>query len=166
MRALFVGRFQPFHNGHLKAIQYIAKLDDFIIIGVGSSQEKNTTENPFSFEERRDMIERSIKLDKEKYVVKPIPDFGNSQVWVDYIRKNLPAFDVVYTSAPREKKIFKDANIRVSNVPLFDRTVYTGTAIRRKISAGERWGQLVPKGTAEVIKKADGVKRITRLFIG
>lgn len=45
--ALFVGRFQPFHLGHLKVIKDILKKNDFIVIAIGSSDEKNTDKNPF-----------------------------------------------------------------------------------------------------------------------
>ena len=52
MKALYIGRFQPFHKGHLKILQKLAKKYDEIIIGIGSSQYSNTLENPFTSEER------------------------------------------------------------------------------------------------------------------
>ena len=61
MKALFIGRFQPFHNGHLKVIQNSINLYDEVIIGIGSAQYSNTTDNPFTAEERKLMIERSLK---------------------------------------------------------------------------------------------------------
>ena len=61
--ALFIGRFQPFHNAHLEDIKNILKEADEIIIGIGSSQESNTKENPFSYEERKEMIEETLKAD-------------------------------------------------------------------------------------------------------
>ncbi|MBM3309084.1 MAG: nicotinamide-nucleotide adenylyltransferase [Candidatus Altiarchaeales archaeon] len=165
MRALFVGRFQPFHLGHLKAVEYVAKVANHVIIAIGSSQENNTLENPFSYEERIKMIEKSLRLSKDRYTIVPVPDFGDEKIWVEYVSKKLPKFDVVYANAPREKKIFKNAHMQLRNVPLYDRTIYNGTDIRRRISSGSRWENLVPKGTAEVIKKVDGVKRISRLFL-
>jgi nicotinamide-nucleotide adenylyltransferase len=163
MRALFIGRFQPFHLGHLKAIEYVSRVADFVVIGVGSSQEKNTTENPFSYEERREMIEHSLTIDKSKYSVVPIPDIGNDALWVKSIVDKLPQFDVIYTNSPPEKKIFREARLQVWNVPLFDRKHLNASEIRRKLSAGENWQELVPKGTAAVIRKVDGVKRIVRM---
>jgi len=57
MIALFIGRFQPFHSGHLDAIKQIS--EEEIIIGIGSSQYSKTEENPYSFEERKKMIKKS-----------------------------------------------------------------------------------------------------------
>ncbi|MDD5111178.1 MAG: nicotinamide-nucleotide adenylyltransferase [Candidatus Altiarchaeota archaeon] len=165
MKALFVGRFQPFHNGHLKAIDYVSRIADSIVIGVGSSQESNTLENPFSYEERKEMIEKSLKVPAAKFSVHPIPDFGDEAKWVAYIRANLPAFDTVFTNAPREKKIFRNANVPVLSVPLYDRTLCNATDIRRKMSSKDKWEALVPKETASVIKKAGGVGRITKLVL-
>jgi cytidyltransferase-like protein len=42
MPAIFVGRFQPFHKGHLKAIRWILKREKEIFIVIGSSQESFT----------------------------------------------------------------------------------------------------------------------------
>jgi len=164
MRVLFVGRFQPFHLGHLKAIEYISRVADFIIIGVGSSQEKNTLENPFSYKERREMIERSLKIDKSRYSIVPIPDVGNDALWVKSIIEMMPKFDVIYTNSPHEKKIFREARLQVRNIPLFKRSHLNATEVRRKLSGGENWQELVPKETAAVIRKVDGVKRIVRLI--
>ena len=59
-KALFIGRFQPFHQGHLDAIKQIS--EDEIIIGIGSSQYSKTDDNPYSFEERQKMIEKTLLM--------------------------------------------------------------------------------------------------------
>ena len=50
--ALYIGRFQPPHLGHISVIKEILKKYDSVIIGIGSAQEKGTYENPFSAAER------------------------------------------------------------------------------------------------------------------
>ncbi|HDH28034.1 MAG TPA: nicotinamide-nucleotide adenylyltransferase, partial [Euryarchaeota archaeon] len=52
MRALLIGRFQPFHKGHLAVIKKILSEADELIIVVGSSQHRGAVENPFSADER------------------------------------------------------------------------------------------------------------------
>ena len=59
MKALYIGRFQPFHNVHLKILQKFTKKYDEIIIGIGSAQYSNTLDNPFTLEERKLMIRKS-----------------------------------------------------------------------------------------------------------
>src|SRR3989338_2105632 len=107
-RALFIGRFQPFHNAHLADIKKILKESDEVIIAIGSSQEKNTLENPFSYNERKRMIVTVLKKHKIKnFKMYPVPDFHNNSKWVDYIKKNLPKFDSVYSGNQLTLKCFK-----------------------------------------------------------
>ena len=62
---LFIGRFQPFHNGHLKAIENILEVCEKVIIVIGSAQEKNTPKNPFSSTQRVEMIKAVLEDDME-----------------------------------------------------------------------------------------------------
>ena len=50
-RAFFIGRFQPFHRGHLAMVRRILETNDEIIVGIGSAQYSHTGEN--RSEERR-----------------------------------------------------------------------------------------------------------------
>jgi len=60
MSAIFVGRFQPFHKGHLEAIKWILKREKEILIFIGSLQESWQKDNPFSFFERKEMVEKAL----------------------------------------------------------------------------------------------------------
>ena len=78
--ALYLGRFQPFHLGHLDAIdQIIADGVDRIIVGIGSSQEELTRANPFSYDERKEMINRVLIDSNIKFEICSIPDFASNQ---------------------------------------------------------------------------------------
>ncbi len=55
-RAVFVGRFQPYHKGHHEAVKYILGKYSELVIVVGSAQENYTWENPFTAGERVEMI--------------------------------------------------------------------------------------------------------------
>ena len=63
---LFPGRFQPFHNGHVRIIEeiYMNVSDDLIINVVNS--EKRTERNPFSFEIIEKMIKAVFPVDSIK----------------------------------------------------------------------------------------------------
>src|SRR3989344_3055253 len=97
-RALFIGRFQPFHNGHLHVAKSLSRKFDEIIIGIGSSQEKNTRNNPFSYNERKAMISNALKANNiRNFKIFPVPDLYDDYKWTNYILKNLPQFDVAYS---------------------------------------------------------------------
>ncbi len=160
-RALIIGRFQPFHIGHLRLIEFAARDVDSIIIGIGSSQESNTKKNPFSAAERRRMIENS--LSGIKFEIFDIPDISNNELWVSHVRKIVPEFDSVYTNAKLERRLFREAGCKVRETPFFNRGNYSGTEIRGRILAGEHWKSLVPEGTLKVMEETKGEERIRKL---
>ena len=54
--AVFVGRFQPFHLGHLEVIRQGLRIAENVIVIVGSANAAPSPKNPFTFEQRRGMI--------------------------------------------------------------------------------------------------------------
>jgi len=106
-KALFIGRFQPFHQGHLDAIKQISESE--VIIGIGSSQYSGTKDNPYSFVERKAMIEKFLK-NKTKYKIIAIPDIHDEANWVNHVEKIVGKFDVVYTGNKIVAKLFKAKN--------------------------------------------------------
>lgn len=158
--AIFIGRFQPFHNAHLKVINDILKENDGIIIGIGSSQESRTKENPFSFEERKEMIEDTLKANKIKnYKIFGIPDFFDDEKWVGYIKNNIK-FDIVYSGNPITIKCFDNKGFKTRKINLIKGV--NSTDIRNKIAKSEKWEYLVPEGIAAYIKKIKGIERIKK----
>jgi bifunctional NMN adenylyltransferase/nudix hydrolase len=53
---VFIGRFQPFHNGHKHVIDTALSMSKHVIILIGSSNSSRNSRNPFTFEERKQMI--------------------------------------------------------------------------------------------------------------
>lgn len=53
---IFIGRFQPFHSGHKEVVEKMLKDQDHVLILIGSFLAPTTIKNPFTFQERRDMI--------------------------------------------------------------------------------------------------------------
>jgi len=138
MITLFVGRFQPFHNGHLSDINKASKFSDKIIIGVGSSQESGTKNNPFTFEQRRQMIKKSLSSEIS-YEIIPIPDVNHDEKWTQLVLKNI--FDIVYSGNPLVKKLFEKTKI-IKDVELLPGI--SGTEIRNRIIKDQYWQSLVP----------------------
>ena len=160
-RALFIGRFQPFHNAHLLEIKNILKEADEIIIAIGSSQQKNTQENPFSYKERKEMITQVLKKNKiKRFKIHPIPDFYNDKKWIDYIQKKMPRFEIVYSGNALTLRCFKKYNITAKKIKLIKGV--NSTRIRDMIIHDEDWQKLVPRESSDHIKKIGGISRIKK----
>ena len=161
-RALFVGRFQPFHNAHLADIKKILKESDEVIIAIGSSQEKNTSENPFSCNERKQMIADALKKHNIKnFKIHQVPDFHDNNKWTDYIKKNLPKFDSVYSGNQITLNCFKKDD-KVKKIKLIKGI--SSTKIRNLIIKNKNWERLVPKEVSMQINKIKGAERIKKIY--
>jgi nicotinamide-nucleotide adenylyltransferase len=76
-RGVFVGRFQPFHKGHMEVIKKIVNEVDELVIIVGSSQYSHMLDNPFTAGERITMIRRALEeegIQLSKIWIIPVPD--------------------------------------------------------------------------------------------
>jgi nicotinamide-nucleotide adenylyltransferase len=164
MEALFIGRFQPFHNGHLKAIQYVLKKYDEIIIGIGSSQYSHTVDNPFTSDERIKMIKATLKSkDINNFKIILIPDIHNPPKWVDHVLKIYSDFDVVVSNSKLTKQLFSEKGYEVIETPVYSKEKYSGRVIRDRIAKNEDWKDCVPFEVVNIIKKINGVDRIKNL---
>jgi bifunctional NMN adenylyltransferase/nudix hydrolase len=82
--AVFIGRFQPFHNGHKHVIDYGLSKAEKVIILVGSSNRTRSIRDPWTFEERFKMITNSFSdFQNKRIIVHPIDDFVyNDEAWI------------------------------------------------------------------------------------
>jgi nicotinamide-nucleotide adenylyltransferase len=160
---LYVGRFQPFHVGHLQAVKYILGRVDELTIVVGSAQHSHTIDNPFTAGERITMIRlalREAEIPAERYTLIPLPDDEFHKVWVAHLLSQTPSFDVVYTNEPLTFRLLKEAGLRVERIPMFSRRKFTSTEVRRRLLKGGRWQELLPKSVARYLKQIGGDERL------
>lgn len=100
MVAVYWGRFNPPHKGHLGLIKKILKKSDDLIVAIGSAQEKNTKRNPFSGMERKKLMEAYLKennISKSQVRVKTINDGKSFSSSVKNLFAKCGKFDVLYT---------------------------------------------------------------------
>jgi nicotinamide-nucleotide adenylyltransferase len=163
---LFVGRFQPFHLGHLGAIKAALERVEELIIIVGSGEYSHSDKNPFTAGERVEMIRAALKeakMDPERYQVIPIRDVHIHATWVPFIVSQTPKFDIVFTNEPLTSRLFKERNYTVEPIHLLQRDDYSATEIRKRILKGMNWESLVPKSVAELLINLHGIERIREL---
>lgn len=160
MRGFFVGRFQPFHRGHVQVVEHLASDVDDVVIGIGSAERSHTPENPFTAGERAEMIYRAVaELDIRAYTT-PITDIESNAKWVAHVIEFCPPFDTVYTNNPLVDRLFSEAGHDVRGMPLFDRDSYRGTTIRRRIIDRDDWEDLVTEPVHDAIIEFDGIARL------
>ncbi len=164
-RALFIGRFQPFHHGHFEAIKKLLSAHDEVIIVIGSAEESDTLKNPFTAGERIQMI-RSAFDDKSlsRLVLVPIRDINNHARWVTHVRSYVPEFGIVYSNNELVARLFREAGYKSECMDFIDRGTNEGKYVRSLMSSGSKeWKKHVPKKVADFLESIDGPLRIKKL---
>jgi nicotinamide-nucleotide adenylyltransferase len=165
MRGLYIGRFQPYHLGHEAVLKAIAKDLDEIVIVIGSAQESHTRENPFTAGERLEMICSALEeadLRSRCFVV-PLQDVKRNAIWVSHLRSMVPHFDLAYSNNPLVLQLFQEAGVEVRRPLMYQRDLYSGTAIRRLMLERGDWKSLVPGPIASFILKMEGIARMANV---
>ena len=167
-RGIFVGRFQPFHLGHLSAVKDSSREVDELIIVVGSSQRSHEFRNPFTAGERIEMIRETLTveqvIDENRIILIPVPDTDIHYLWTYQMDLLVPRYDRVYTNDPFTKNLFTERGVKVLQPRLHNRREFSATQIRRRMVIDEDWQSLVSHTTAEFIAAIKGVNRIKSLF--
>lgn len=162
-RGFFLGRFQPYHNGHHQVIKEISKEVDELIIGIGSAQWSHSFDNPFTAGERVMMIRRAIPNPSIITYVLPIEDIQRNSLYVSHIRTIVPPFHVVYSNNPLIGRLFGERGIEVRQTQMVKRGDYWGAEIRRRMVNGEQWHHLVPESVIQVIDEINGLERLRQV---
>lgn len=105
---MYLGRFQPFHNGHKSIVDKMLEECEQVIIVIGSSDKKGTVKNPFPAWERFQMIKEVYSTNRLEVICLPDrPSVSNDSFWGDYVMSNLANFgffpDVVYQGREVER---------------------------------------------------------------
>jgi len=140
--ALFIGRFQPFHNGHLDALENILKENKKLTIVIGSSQEKNTEKNPWSGEERKNILEKLFK-NKIQIDIKLLPDKHDDDLWIKSLQEKIIYFDIIYSGNDWVINICKKYNIQSKKIKY--NLQISATEIRKRLKDKKDISNLVPE---------------------
>ena len=158
-----MGRFQPFHLGHLELVKKILDDCDEVIIAITSSQFNYLEKDPFTAGERIEMIHNSLKdsgIDLSRCFVLGIENQFNIATWASYLQSALPHFDTVYSGNDYVSMLLADSQIKVIKPDFLEREKYNATRIRSLILSDGNWENYVPKTVSEYIRKINGVNRI------
>ena len=156
--ALFVGRFQPFHNGHFDILKKIIKENNLTVIVIGSAEKNFTPGDPFTAGERFQMIEESLKeakIPKEKYYIIPVNNINNYALWPSYVDLYVPPYNKLYTGSKLVKYCYKLSNHhhKIKIIDVKKRIPLSATKVRTAILKNKGWGKMVPKSVEKLLKK-------------
>jgi len=164
MNGLLIGRFQPFHLGHLKALQFALTKVDKLWVGLGSSNGPIEKNNPFTAEERKEMILSSIDDSmKGRISIYFIPDVDNHVKWIEKIDTIVPKFDIIFSNDELTKHLYSKRTIQVIPIPFLNRDKLSGTNIRNLIISDQKWENLVPDGTKNFLINTDAKEHLKNL---
>ena len=164
MNGLLIGRFQPFHLGHLDALQFALSKVDKLWVGIGSSNLPPQKDNPFSAEQRQEMILSSIdEVMKEKISIYFIPDLDNHMKWIEKIDTIVPKFDIIFSNDELTNHLYSKRDIQIMTIPFLKRDKLSGTRIRDLIISDQNWNDLVPEGTKHFLEKINAKNLLKNL---
>ena len=162
-KGLILGRFQPFHLGHLRLIEAVKDDNLEPMICIGSAQKGRTKDNPFTTGERKIKIEAVVSRLDCKYQIYDIPDVNNNDLYVSHLETFVPEFDTVYSGNSLVLKLFKAAGYRTVMPEMVNREVWEGAAIRQAMTEGDEWETAVPLQIVDIIRDLNGIEKLQNL---
>lgn len=168
--AVYIGRFQPFHNSHLKCCLNGLELADRLLIFLGSANAAPDIRNPWGPGERTEYIFQALQeagVDPSRVIISPINDyFTSDNMWVSRVQGTVDSYCLQSMQSARtdpkicmvgcEKdessyyiKYFKD------QWPFFpnESDGLNATDIREAIFLGGPWASKVPKTVSDFLVK-------------
>ncbi len=161
---LAVMRMQPIHLGHKLLIESMLKLcADGVkpIVCIGSTQEFGTEKNPYTYEERKEMVE--AVFGKDTLIILPLIDLGavSKKQWTDYVLAEVAKVTnlkpTIYFAGSEEDTVWWTETLPTTIV---DRDTLgrkiSATEVRRRIGENENIFDIIPQEIEKLIKKISG----------
>lgn len=82
---VFIGRFQPLHNGHVHVIREALRQAKHVIVLIGSANSSRRPRNPFTYQERFNMVAQTFakELHEDRILIGPLNDYPyNEHRWI------------------------------------------------------------------------------------
>ncbi|MCP5335815.1 MAG: bifunctional nicotinamide-nucleotide adenylyltransferase/Nudix hydroxylase [Oceanospirillaceae bacterium] len=100
--AVFIGRFQPFHAGHLKVVLSGLAQADKLIVLIGSAWQARNPRNPWTHNEREQMIRSCLsETDNERLICLPLMDVPyNDELWVRNVQTTVSGLITAHYTTP------------------------------------------------------------------
>ncbi len=111
--AVLIGRFQPFHNGHLSLLRQALALAPRVVVVIGSAFAARSPKLPFDWHACASMVRRAVpEPERSRILCVPVRDFVDEARWVSAVRHAVaqalaaqglpPATSTVLVGQPRD----------------------------------------------------------------
>jgi bifunctional NMN adenylyltransferase/nudix hydrolase len=85
--SVYIGRFQIFHNGQLALLRRALEAAPLCIVVLGSAYQARTPKNPFTWQERAEMIRLALpEVDRDRIRFLPVRDYYDQERWVSAVK--------------------------------------------------------------------------------
>lgn len=143
--AAFLWRFQPFHIGHYSIVDKILTEHERLILVIGSAEKSWTEDNPWTLQEREEIIRASIPLElQERMDIVWLDDVPDDDEWCENLKKILLSESILFTGNEWVRDICTRHDIQTEWIDSYQIDI-SGTKIREMIQSGEdvsRWTTL------------------------
>jgi bifunctional NMN adenylyltransferase/nudix hydrolase len=87
---VFIGRFEPFHNGHAAVARHALGRARKLIFLVGSADTPRTIKNPWTVAERAVMIQSALEHEADRLLIRPLRDhLYNESLWIANVQRTV-----------------------------------------------------------------------------
>lgn len=89
--AVFIGRFQPFHNQHEKVVRQGLRIADELVLVIGSTDAARSIKNPWIFKERREAIRKCFSSEDNKrlHIVAVEDHYYAKSAWIAEVQSKV-----------------------------------------------------------------------------
>lgn len=161
---VFIGRFQPFHLGHLSVVKEAFAHTDHVIVLIGSSNRASSLKNPFGYEQRRQMIEeavyQSLDMTAKTLSCVGVPDaIYNDNLWLSYVQKAVASVAKDHQNIGVIGHTKDDSSYYLKLFPMWGFCEVpnfhglSATPIRRSYFAGNIESSMLPKASVQFLQK-------------
>lgn len=156
--ALFIGRFQPFHKGHLHSLKKCLEVAEKVKIVVAKSNVSGTQEDPWDYKIRKQMVCLVVWKEGVQDKVSKIvscPDYPSDKRWLNEVKKRVGEFDVVVSNNEWVLSIFREAGHNTLESGLHNREELEGVKIRKLMREGNKeWKERMPEEVVKLVAKS------------
>ena len=165
-RSLFIGRFQPFHLGHIWMAKQALKVSRELIIAIGSAEDSYIKDNPLTSSERIEIIIKNLKeesIPRDRFMIVPVRNINNYALWVKHVEVLLPRFEALFTGSLVVKSLFERENkyfIHFFNDKKKELKI-SATSVRDKIISGDKsWKKMLSGVTTSYLESINIEQRL------